>query len=111
MCVAWRPAAGSRLLASGGGDHQVVLWDVTTTVREPVHTFSGHTDVWGVAFREDGLLASGADDWTIRLWSMYDLAPLLCAGGGDRAVGVRSVAFGAQQQQLLASGHAEANER
>ena len=61
-----------RLLASGGGDKTVRLWDPATG--EQLRTLTGHTDsVNGVAFSPDGrLLASGGGDKTVRLW---DLAP------------------------------------
>ena len=57
-----------RLLASGGDDKTVRLWDPATG--EPRRTLTGHTGlVRGVAFSPDGrLLASGGDDETVRLW-------------------------------------------
>ena len=64
-----------RLLASGGGDKTVRLWDPATG--EHRRTLTGHTgSVRGVAFSPDGrLLASCGDDKTVRLW---DLAPADC---------------------------------
>jgi len=80
--VAALPLAGGRiLLASGGQDGTIRLWDPTTATRRsglfwsrPVgQTLSGHTGpVWAVAALPlpGGriLLASGGQDGTVRLW-------------------------------------------
>ncbi|WP_413797053.1 WD40 repeat domain-containing protein [Streptomyces iranensis] len=81
------------LLATGGGDRTVRLWDPHTraAVGEPL---TGHTGaVYAVAFSPDGaLLATGADDRTVRLWDRHTRTPI-----GDPLAShtstVRSVAF------------------
>jgi WD40 repeat protein len=56
------------LLASGGWDHAVWLWDVATGEEHAV--LHGYTDlVSNVAFSPDGAtLAAGSADGTVRLW-------------------------------------------
>ncbi|MBL1120058.1 WD40 repeat domain-containing protein [Streptomyces sp. 110] len=65
------------LLATGGGDRTVRLWDPRTraAVGEPL---TGHTGaVYAVAFSPDGaLLATGADDRTVRLWDRHTRTPI-----------------------------------
>ena len=57
------------LLASGGGDRSVRLWDVATLVPKG-GALLGHEDqVYSVAFSPDSaLLASGSVDSSVRLW-------------------------------------------
>ena len=63
-------SSDGRLLASGGTDNTIWLWDVRAA--QQVHALEGHTDrVWSVAFSPDGqLLASGGADKIIRLWDV-----------------------------------------
>jgi WD40 repeat protein len=70
---------GDTLLASGGDDGMVRIWDPATGAERA--TLAGHTDwVHAVcAFTHGGqtLLASGGSDDTVRIWDPASQAPLL----------------------------------
>jgi WD40 repeat protein len=59
------------LLASGGADRVVRLWDVRTGT--PLDILQGHSGrIWSIAFSPDGMiLASGSHDGSIRLWDVH----------------------------------------
>lgn len=101
------PSGSTLLLASGGADHRIHLWDVATGTH--LHTLEGHSGwVHALAFSGDGqLLASGSGDRTIKLWdcrcwdclatytghsgSVYSVAfsltgDWLISGSGDRTI-------------------------
>ena len=66
QAVAYAPRG---LIASGGADRVIRLWDATTG--SSVRTYRGHRDfVTAINFSHDGrILASGSLDGAIRLWS------------------------------------------
>ncbi len=99
-----------RLLASGGDDRVIRLWDARTW--EPVATLkNGHTGtVWSLAFSPDGsLLASGSTDRTVRLWNVAARAPAGPPLGGHTGR-VRSLAFDRTGKVLLSSSATEGGE-
>ena len=66
-----------KLLASGRGGGDILLWDVAT--QQPAgEPFFAHTDtVMAVEISPDGtLLASGGGDWLIRFWEMGTSQPI-----------------------------------
>ncbi|MDA0590261.1 MAG: TIR domain-containing protein [Planctomycetota bacterium] len=99
MGVAFDPQGG--MLASGGGDNTVQLWEATSGKR--LRTLEGHEgSVCSVAFApQGGMLASGSGDGTVKLWEATS-GKLLRTLEGHRSV-VCSVAF-APQGGMLASG-------
>lgn len=86
------------LLASGGWDDTVLLWDVAT--RTNIATFEETDDPFSLAFSVDGLLATGLDDETVRLWDVAKREVIATLEGhtGD----VNSVTF-SPDATLLAS--------
>ena len=101
------------MLASGGGDNVIRLWDVATG--ELLVTLSGHADeapymdgVWSVAYSPDGsTLASGGNDDTVRLWDVATGGLLATLRGHTK--GITSVAY-APAGGTLASGGYDNNE-
>ena len=61
------------ILASGGDDSIVRLWDVQSG--KCIRTLHGHAgQIWQVAFSPSGtLLASCAEDCTIKLWNLVSV--------------------------------------
>ncbi|MCA9176373.1 MAG: hypothetical protein KDB14_17925 [Planctomycetales bacterium] len=76
--LCFRPAStGARrpqLLASGGGDRDIMLWEFTSAglpPAAPTSRLSGHSDiVYSLAFAGANRLASGSRDKTVRIWDL-----------------------------------------
>ncbi|MEG4943577.1 serine/threonine-protein kinase [Microcoleus sp. F4-D5] len=91
----------SSILASGGDDNNVILWDLKTGRR--VRTIPAHkAAVNAVAFSSDGqTLASCSDDKTVRLWNVKTGHRLRTLSG--HAGGVNAIAL-SRDGKTLASG-------
>ncbi len=91
-----------RILASGGADRNIILWNTDNT--QKLRTLRDHErPVTSVAFSPDGrLLASSSVDGTIRFWRP-GTGRLLSTITGAHPEGVQSVAF-SPDGRLLASG-------
>ncbi len=122
MTVAYSP--DGKVLASGGQERSILLWDTTTwTSRGPLGKFGG--DVVSFSFSPDGMrlasVTSAADSSAIRLWDVAnaELAKVLggpnpgmwgvayspdgrtvACGGWDRAVHLFDVASGEEERAI-----------
>ena len=100
--VAFHP--NGMMLASGGNDQTVRLWDTATCTL--LQTLWGHKDaVHSLAFSPDGrILASGSADGFVRLWDVAKGALWKTPGGHEDRI--HSVAF-SPDGRILASGGAD----
>jgi DNA-binding beta-propeller fold protein YncE len=91
-----------KLLATGGYDQKVLLWDLTSG--QPVATLDGHSGaVFDLAFAREGkLLASASADRTIKLWDVASRSRLdtLAQPLGEQY----TVAFSPDGKVLVAGG-------
>ena len=103
-CVAFSPRDG--ILASGGWDSNVRLWDVATS--KQIAVLKGHrTYVNALAFSSDGeTLASASMDSTIRLWNVGEDAKESKKLVGHTTL-VLAIAFAPHRRVLVSGGGGE----
>jgi WD40 repeat protein len=94
--------AGAGLVASGGADGKILLWDLPEG--KILHTLTAAPFVRGLALAPDGkLLASVGDDAVVQLWDTATGKPgLKLAGAKDW---LRAVAFSPDGKSVAAAGH------
>jgi len=100
-CIAF--SFDGKLLASGGVDKFINLWDVDTGII--LKTLKGH-DGWvdSLAFSPDGKkLASGSYDKSVKIWDVESGNVLKTYGGHSGTVS--SVAFTPDGNKLISSSH------
>jgi WD40 repeat protein len=92
------------MVASGGNDNAVYLWNVATGKRSSI--LKGHTEcIFSLAFAPNGkTLASASGDRTIKLW---DLATATCAATLNDNRCILSVAFSHDGKTLAAGSQGE----
>jgi WD40 repeat protein len=99
--VAWSP--DGRILASGGLDGAVRLWDVARPGQAPPTLQCHELWVTCLAFSPSGqLLATASDDQTVRLWNLSDLKQAPVVLQHDRRVW--AVAWRPDSRRLAAGG-------
>jgi WD40 repeat protein/tRNA A-37 threonylcarbamoyl transferase component Bud32 len=94
-------APGGQVLATGGADNRVVLWDLSTGMG--IHVLFGHQGpVQALAFTPDGhTLVSGGADGKVKLWHARSGQELLTLAGHQGPVRCLAVA---RHGRTLASG-------
>ncbi len=101
-------SSDGRMLAAGGEDFAVHVWDFDEDSRSLNHKFSAkeHTEsVWSLEFSPDGKkLASGGYDKLLRIWDVAEGKTLLTLSGHTWRV--NSIAF-SPDRKILASGSTE----
>lgn len=92
----------SVLVAAGGGDGFVRLWDVATQSQQAAFAAGGDV-IYSVTFSPNGsLLAAGGGDGFIRLWDVETGKQIRTLANGEGEI--RSVAFDLNGQRLASGG-------
>src|SRR5262249_10688714 len=98
-------SADGKLLASASADKTVRLWDVATrrSLEPPLET--SRVSMRSVAFSREGLLATGSNDGSVRLWDVTDVKkPHTLVVFQEHVGRVNQVAFSLDGRLLASSG-------
>ncbi|ARV59031.1 hypothetical protein BZZ01_10625 [Nostocales cyanobacterium HT-58-2] len=91
--------ADGNMLASGGEDHTINVWNVATGKK--LRTLSGHQDsVNSVSFNRDGMIASVSSDRTVKIWNQDGSLFATLSGHSDK---VNEVAFAPDGQTVVSA--------
>jgi WD40 repeat protein len=92
------------ILAVGGADKTIRLWDVTNPYSPPTVLTGHEREITALAFAPDGqTLATAAFDQTIRLWDMNNLSRLPLVIPHHEGT-IASLAFAPDRQTLASTG-------
>jgi WD40 repeat protein len=102
LAIAFSP--DGTMLAGGGEDTNIHLWDVTSGSQLSV--LRGHTGpLNSISWRNDGYhLVSGSDDGTIRSWNLEDGNPSTDLKIGSHAARVTTVCFSPDGKSIASGG-------
>lgn len=87
-------APGGKMLAAGGNDRKVKVWDLTGS--KQVRVLNPHrAEISALAFTPDGkVLASASTDSTLRVWDLVNLKWIEIKQAGKHALALRFLANG-----------------
>ena len=68
-CVKFHPDPTIQLVASGGNDKNISIWQLDTDSEIPMKTLKGHTgQVWALEWTGSSEIVSGSLDKTLKVW-------------------------------------------
>ena len=99
LALVWR---GEQEFFTGGGNGTIHHWRVGQ--QTPVQTLTGHSSyVFSLAWEDTGLLASGSEDRTVRLWRPDSQSPIVAPPLLGHQGPVQEVVWGPGTPAILAS--------